>query len=371
MKINDGNLGKLEKEYAGYLEGEKVSRFFHDFEIKFAAGHWCAGGFSDRFATGGYNPDLKSDITSQLQRVKAAGIYGVEFHENIFIDERRKKVTSRIAEVKKTLKKLKMTPTNMNTNLWTDPHWKFGGLTNPDKAIRKEALAIAFQGAEIAAELGCGSIALWPGSDGWDYNFEANYGTLLSRFIEGCVAVNRKAKSLGLRFGVEAKPKEPREGHMIIPTTHCAILMARKVNEACQGNNMGVAVDYGHEMMAGIEPAFSLYLAREFRVPVVNFHVNAAKWRSNDEDRVAGTSNLWELVDFCYAALDIGYRGWFGEDQFTYRMEPVQAMSLSREFFANAMKKALLIWQNRQRLLAAQETGNAGATLEVVKKVIF
>jgi hypothetical protein len=35
------------------------------------------------------------------------------------------------------------------------------------------------------------------------------------------------------------------------------------------------------------------------------------------------------------------------------------------------MKKALLIWKNRKILLAAQETGDAGATLEVVKKVMF
>jgi len=371
MKISEKGLNKLDKEFNGYLEGGKVDAFFAEFGIKFAAGHWCAGGFADRFAPGGYDPDLKSDIFSQLKRVKAAGIEGVEFHENIFIDAKRRKDSSVVREVKAALKELKLTPTNMNNNLWTDPYWKFGGLTNPDKGVRKDALEIAFQSVEIAGEIGCSSVALWPGSDGWDYNFEANYGRLIELFLEGCIEINRKAKKSGLRFGVEAKMKEPREGHMIIPTTQCAILMAGKVNAACGGKNMGVAVDYGHEMMNGIEPAFNLYLAREFGVPVVNFHVNAAKWRSNDEDRVAGTANIWELVDFCYAALDTGYQGWFGEDQFTYRMEPVQAMALSREFFANAMKKALLIWKNRNRLLAAQKTGDAGRTLEVVKKAIF
>ncbi|MBA2123341.1 sugar isomerase [bacterium Unc6] len=371
MKITEKELGKLDREFAGYLEGKRVDEFFGEFNILFAAGHWCAGDFLDRFAGKGYNPELKSDIVSQMERVAAAGIQGIEFHENIFTDEKRRKVNSRINEVKKALRKLKLTPTNMNTNLWTDPYWKFGGLTNPDKGIRKEAIAVTLQGAEIAREVGCSSVALWPGSDGWDYNFEVNYGTLLERFLDGCCEINKKAKNLGLRFGVEAKMKEPREGHMIVPTTHCAILVAKKVNKICGGTNMGVAVDYGHEMMNGLEPAFSLYLAKEFDVPVVNFHINAAKWRSNDEDRVAGTSNLWELVDFCYAALDTGYSGWFGEDQFTYRMEPVRAMSLSREFFANTMKKALLIWKDKTKLIEAQKTGDAGKTLEVVKKVMF
>ena len=88
-------------------------------------------------------------------------------------------------------------------------------------------------------------------------------------------------------------------------------------------------------------------------------------------DRVAGTGDNWRFADFCYAAIDTGYDGWFGEDQFTYRMEPVQAMSLSREFFANIMKKALLIYKRRAALRRAQATGDAGRTMEVVKKLLM
>ena len=370
MKITDGNLGKLEKEYAGYLEGDKVSRFFHDFGIKFAAGHWCAGDFSDRFATGGYNPDLKLDIISQLKRVKAAGIDGVELHENIFIDKKRRKVNSRIAEVKKALKELKMTPTNMNTNLWTDPKWKYGGLANPDAAVRRDALAIVLQGIEVAKKLGCSSVAVWPGSDGWDYNFEVNYGRQLDWFIDGCVAVNKAAKAAGLGFGVEAKLHEPREGNMILPTTQYAACVAKEVNAACGGSNMGCAIDYGHEQMYAVEPAATVYLLKRIGVPLVNFHVNNAKPHSNDEDRIAGTGDVWRLADFCYAAVDTGYDGWFGEDQFTYRTDAVKSMSLSRELFANVMKKALLIYARREELAKAQATGDAANVIEVVKKIM-
>ena len=83
------------------------------------------------------------------------------------------------------------------------------------------------------------------------------------------------------------------------------------------------------------------------------------------------TGDNWRFADFCYAAVDTGYDGWFGEDQFTYRMEPVQAMSLSREFFANIMKKALLIYKRRAALRKAQATGDAGKTIEVVKKILM
>ena len=158
---------------------------------------------------------------------------------------------------------------------------------------------------------------------------------------------------------------------MVVSTTHMSILVAGIVNEACGGKNMGVTIDYGHEQMYAVEPASMLYLAKKAGVPVVNFHVNNAKLHSNDEDRIAGTGDIWRLTDFCYAAVDTGYDGWFGEDQFTYRTDPVKSMALSREFFCNTMKRALQIYEVKDKLEEAQSTGEATASIELVKKYIF
>ena len=102
-----------------------------------------------------------------------------------------------------------------------------------------------------------------------------------------------------------------------------------------------------------------------------DFGINfaAGHWCAGDfADRFAGTGDNWRLADFCFAAIDTGYNGWFGEDQFTYRMDPVKAMVLSREIFANVMKKALKIYAAKADLEKAQATGDAGATIDVVKK---
>lgn len=371
MKITKEGLKRLAREYSGYLEGEILDKFYEEFGIRFAAGHWAAGGFADRFAPGGYNPGLDDSTVAQIERVAKAGVKGVEFHEALFIDGNYKTDKRKAAEVKEALAKYKVEPTNMNFNLFSDPKWKLGGITNANKSIREDALAIALQGVDIAEEVGCKSVALWPGSDGWDYNFEVNYGQLLERFIEGCIAINKKAKSLGLRFGIEAKLHEPREGNMVIPTTHMAILLSKMVNEECGGDNMGVVIDYGHEQMYAVEPASMLYVARKSGVPVVNLHLNNAKLHSNDEDRIAGTGDIWRLADFCYAAIDTGYDGWFGEDQFTYRTDPVKSMALSRELFGNIMKKALLIYAIKDKLEKAQSTGDAVATIELTKRYIL
>ncbi len=374
MKTGGEVFRKLDSEYSGYLEGETVDRFFEDFGIRFAAGHWASGDFLDRFATKGYNSDdpvFKSDIISQLKRVKKAYIKGVELHDVLFIDSNYRKVGNIVDEVKDELEKLELTPTNMNINLWTDPKWKLGGITNPSKKIRENALQIAFQAVEIAKELGCSSVALWPGSDGWDYNFEVNYGRQLELFIDGCEMINREARKTGLVFGIEAKLHEPREGNMVVPTTHLAALIAKTVNEKSRGRNMGVCIDYGHEQMYAVEPAATVYALKNLEIPLVNFHINTAKLHSNDEDRIAGTGDIWRMVDFIYSAIDTGYDGWFGEDQFTYRMNPVKAMLLAKEIFANLTKKALLIYGRREEFEKVRETGDQAEIINFVKKIIL
>lgn len=370
MIIDNKNLKKL-SDFKGYLDNDRVSDLFDVFGIKFASGHWCAGDFVDRFATEGYNVGMSSDILDQIPRVAAAKIEGIEFHDNIFLDEKGNIDDDRITEVLAALEENGLTPTNMNTNLWGTPKWKLGGITNPDKKVREDAVQTLFNAIDIAKKVGCRSVAYWPGSDGWDYNFQANYGTILKYYVDGCVEVNKEAKKQDLKFALEAKLHEPREGNIIIGTTEKAGLVCKQVNEICGGKNMGVAIDYGHVQMYAGEPADNLYTMKQFGIPIHNFHVNNAKLHSNDEDRITGTGDIWRFIDFCYAAIDTDYQGWFGEDQFEYRTDPTQAMTLSRELFGNCMKKALLIYAKKKELLKAQATGDAIKTINVVKEIIF
>lgn len=123
--------------------------------------------------------------------------------------------------------------------------------------------------------------------------------------------------------------------------------------------------------MYAVEPAYTVYALHKMGVPIANFHVNTAKLHSNDEDRVFGTGDVWRFVDYLYAAIDIGYDGWFAEDQFTYRMDPVKAMALSKEIFGNLMKKALLIYAKKDELEEARSKGDQAEVMNVVKKIIL
>src|SRR5687768_14986032 len=96
-----GSLSKLNTDYNGYLEGDAVDAFMQDFGIKFAAGHWAAGEFFDRFCPVGYNSDnpaFDNSLPAQIERVSRAGIKGIEFHEALFIDEKRQRDAAKIQE---------------------------------------------------------------------------------------------------------------------------------------------------------------------------------------------------------------------------------------------------------------------------------
>lgn len=367
-------LNAIETDFPSYLEGDDVTRFLDSFGIRFAAGHWCAGNFFDRFCTVGYN-DLDSDfedtLVGQVKRVRQAGIDGIEFHEKVFMNPESGRNDAEINAVKDALFEYKVTPTNMNFMLWAEPKYKFGSITHPDPGVRKVAREQVKFGIDLAKEMGFVSCGLWPGSDGWDYHFEVDYGQRWAWFVDALTEAAAHCDSLGLKFGTEPKQKEPREMNMITNTVAKAACACIQVNNNLGKTVMGVAIDYGHEQMVGNTPAESLYFLKQMGLPIANFHLNGAKYNSNDEDRIAGTDDIWRMVEFCYAAVDTGYDGWFGLDQFTYRTEQVESMALSREFFANSMKKALKIYAMKDKLAGAQQTGDAARVIQLIKRVMY
>ena len=176
MKVNTENLKLVGTEYTGYLEGTQVDRFFTTYGINFSAGHWCAGGFSDRFCKTYSETPIDESACGQIRRVALANIAGVELNNEMFLDANDHISQALITEVKSTLAETGVIPTNMNTNIWTRAYYRMGGISNPDAGRRKQALDYCLQAVELAKLLDCPSYQLWPGSDGWDYHFEVNYG---------------------------------------------------------------------------------------------------------------------------------------------------------------------------------------------------
>jgi len=364
------NLELLDK-FTGFLEGKSVDEFLDVFDIKFGSGTWAAGGFSDRFMAQGYFPNLPSDVKSKIERIWKAGIRGFTPINVEFLDAKLNVNWQLVDDVLNMARSRGMEVAGLATDLSGIPLLKLGSLTNPDPSLRKKSMEILVESMDIAKRLGVDVVSFWPGQDGWDYSFEANYTKKLELFVNGVKELANEASKRGLKLSLEAKLKEPKEGNMILPTTYATIAVARKVNEELGKNIVGVTIDFGHELMYAVEPAFAVHFAKFMDVPLLAIHINTAKTHSNDEDRVVGTGDIWQLVDFLLATIETNYSSWFVLDQFTYRMDPIEGLRLSKELFANAMKKALFIYRQRSELEKAREVGDQSKVLDIVKKVLY
>jgi len=361
---------------AGPLDRPAAIDFLKAFDIKMSVGHWSAGDFMDRFAPVGYHsddPGFGSDFESQCRRTKAAGIDAIEIHQIVF--EKTMNGDIDWAELERArdgyVPELGMQITACNFNTWTNPRFRLGGPCNPDPAIRREALDELMKGIEICRALDIDVMSIWPGSDGADYHFQIDYLESLGWFTEAVEAANREAAKHGIRVAIEPKPYEPRELYMIVPTAASAILVAAEVNRRCGGTNCGLTVDYGHQKMEATTASTACDLAEYAGVPIHKFDVNDARQGRNDQDLIFGTVSIPEAAEYLYTTFLRDYRGWYSQDQFTYRDDPTRSMERSMVNFANIALKAVKLYGMRDELAAARNAGTGPDVLDVVSPVLL
>jgi len=264
---------------------------------------------------------------------------------------------------------MKVTACNINT--WTNPRFRLGGACNPDAGLRREALGEILKAVEICKVLNIPVISIWPGSDGSDYHFQIDYLESLGWFTEAVVEANRACVEAGIRLALEPKPYEPRELYMIIPTAASAIVVAQRVNAECGGNNCGLTVDYGHQKMEATTASTACDLAAFAGVPIHKFDVNDARQGRNDQDLIFGTVSVPESVEYLFTTFERNYRGFYSQDQFTYRDDPTRAMERSMINFANIALKAVRLVARRDDLARARAAGTGPDVLDVVSPILL
>ena len=91
---------------------------------------------------------------------------------------------------------------------YTNPAFKLGAFTNPDKKIRQEAIDLTKKGIDVARQSNSNLMTLWLGQDGFDYGFQADYKKLWQDEIDGIREVALHDKEC--QISIEYKPNEPR-----------------------------------------------------------------------------------------------------------------------------------------------------------------
>ena len=239
----------------------------------------------------------------------------------------------------------------VNPNLFQDPDYRLGSVTNPDQRVREKAVAHLLGCIDIARELGSTAQSLWF-ADGTSYPGQDDLRARRARMLD-CLARVYEALPPEQELLLEYKPYEPAFYATDLADWGSALLACQRLGERAK-----VLVDLGHHLQgANVEQIVAL-LAAEGRLG--GFHFNNRKY--GDDDLIVGSTNPWELFLIFVELGDELPR--LTIDQAHNIERKLEAMVLSVVNLQEAYAKALLV--DRAALAAAQAEGDVLGGHEVL-----
>ena len=165
--------------------------------MKYAVILGNVGSCSDRYMTGGYSePFTVEQLFERLSTID--NVHAVEFVGGwqLTLDNRQM--------VKEQLEKYKLTPVSIIPDHFGRPIWGLGAFTHPDPDVRQAAVKETMDMVEAARFIGCDTISIWNGQDGYDYPLQANYADASKWLVEGLRECALAAPDI--RFSLEYTP---------------------------------------------------------------------------------------------------------------------------------------------------------------------
>jgi xylose isomerase len=238
-------------------------------------------------------------------------------------------------------------------------YWK-GSYSSNDATVRKKAFDYTCQMCDIAMELNCKLINIWPGQDGYDYLLTADYMQQRQWLCEAISALAQKYPDL--KFALEYKPKEPRT-HSYIARMADSLLLANETSCA----NVGVTIDTGHAYNAGEVVAESIVLAKRAGKKLFHMHFND-NYGAWDDDMIVGSVHSICYIETLYWLDKCGYDGWISMDQYPYREDAVGAISESILWLCEFDE---ILNANRVKIDELIKIGDAVETSRALRKILL
>ncbi len=311
------------------------------------------GSCSDRYCSAYGEPFTTEQLFERVRSIE--GVSGVELVGTWHIRP------DNAAEVKQLLKQSGLTPVSIIPDHFSEKYWKMGAFTNKDAGVRREAVALTKSMIDIAADIGCDLISLWPGQDGYDYPFQGDFIKERTWFEEGvaaCCEYNRE-----MRIAIEYKPKEPRN-RSYPSNVFSTLLMIREIGM----DNCGVTIDFGHALVAYENVAESVAVLKKYGDKLFHVHMNDCYgyW---DDDMIAGSVHTIPYLEFYYWLKKTGYSGWISTDQYPYREDGRDAVNESIRWMDTYKKLVNKMDDDRiERILAG---GNAVEASSYMRELMF
>ncbi|MEU2895999.1 sugar phosphate isomerase/epimerase family protein [Streptomyces griseoincarnatus] len=321
-------------------------------EPTYGAGIWHFATYVDRYATDGYG-----EPRTVLDAIELAGRVG-----NLSVVDLNWPFPPggiSTAEVRAALAREGLSAIAVTPEIYTGKFAR-GGFTHPDPAVRRDAIELVAASAEVGRELGVDYVKLWPGQDGYDYPFQADYTDLWDKSVG---AVRELAQQFpDMRFAIEYKPREPR--NRMVFSSLARTLLAIEDTDA---DNVGVLLDFGHSLYGGETPAEAARMAiRRDKLFAIDVNDNFRGW---DDDMVVGSVHLLETFEFFFALRDANWDGVWQLDQFPFREDPVEAARTGIRTM-RAFHRALT-YLDHEELASAQSRQDALAAQSIAKRALY
>ncbi len=236
--------------------------------------------FATRLNSFASRPDLywpgQSGKPSVLQIVeRAATVPGLTDVDLNYPDH----VSGPPADLARRIGDLGLAVNGLAMRYYTNPAFRLGAFTNPDPAVRREAIDLTKRGIDAARQMGSRLMTVWLGQDGFDYPFQADYAALWALEVDGIREI--AAHDPDCDISIEYKPDEPR-AFSLLPDCATTLLAIKEAGSP----NLGVTLDFAHALYAGEQPAAAAALvARHSRV--LGLHLNDGYGKRDDGLMVA------------------------------------------------------------------------------------
>ena len=282
-------------------------------ERKYAVILGNLGNTRDRFCTG-YK---ENPSTAEMLR-RAAAIPHVSGIELVGTWDIR---PDNLREMGQALRDLNLQCVSIIPDLFGQQLYARGSYSSADPSVRQHAIAYTKAMCDIARELRCPLVNIWPGQDGYDYLLCADYEAERAWMCEAVAEIAGTYPDL--KLALEYKPKEPRT-HCYLARMADTLLLAQETG--CP--NVGVTIDTGHAFVGGEVVGEAVVLAKRAGNRLFHMHFND-NHVTTDDDMIVGTVHTVCYLETLYWLDRCGYDGWLSMDQYPYREDAAGAIGES------------------------------------------
>lgn len=240
---------------------------------------------------------------------------------------------------------------------YTNPAFKRGAFTNPDPAVRREAIDLTKRGIDAARAMDAPLMTLWLGQDGWDYAFQCDYARLWADEVAGIAEV--AAHDPDCLISIEYKPNEPR-AYSLLRDAATTLLAIDEVGAP----NLGVTLDFAHSLYADEQPACAAAMILR-RSRLLGLHLNDG-YAKRDDGLMVGAVHPQATLELLAEVARAGYDGSIYFDTFpdASGLDPVAECAANIRT-VQRMLAAVTVMGRDNRLSRAQALQDPVMALEI------